>query len=60
MPDDVEPWPDEFVVKAIGDDTDPVILVSGELTRAVVNDLGHVSAQSSTSTRRLSPSTHVV
>ena len=32
MPDDdAEPWPDEFRAKATGDDTDPVIVLQGEL-----------------------------
>jgi anti-sigma B factor antagonist len=31
MPDDDELWRDQLVVKAIGDDTDPVIVVAGEL-----------------------------
>jgi anti-anti-sigma factor len=32
MPDDdAVPWPDELVVKATGDDSNPVIIVAGEL-----------------------------
>jgi anti-sigma B factor antagonist len=32
MPDDAEPWPDAlFRVAAAGDDTEPVIIVEGEL-----------------------------
>jgi anti-sigma B factor antagonist len=31
MPDDVEQWPELLRVEATGDDTDPVIVVDGEL-----------------------------
>jgi hypothetical protein len=30
MPDDAQSWP-ELVVKATGDDTEPVIIVAGDL-----------------------------
>jgi anti-sigma B factor antagonist len=40
MPHDIESWSDQLVVKAIGDETDPVIIVAGEFDASGTHRFG--------------------